>query len=855
MHLSTSEWQRMSLPAGTRLGPYEILSFVAAGGMGEVYRARDTRLNRSVAVKILPASFASDPDRVRRFEQEARAVAALDHPNILALHDIGTQDGTSYLVSEFLEGNTLREQLANGALPVRKAIENALQIAQGLGAAHDKGIVHRDLKPENIFVTKDGRLKILDFGLAKAQMQAATLDGSTVASQTTKGVAMGTAGYMSPEQVRGETIDHRSDIFSFGTVLYEMLAGQRAFQRNSSVETMNAILKEEPREIATPERGIPPVLQRIVHRCLEKERDQRFQSAKDLSFALDSINAGVTTAQAQAVTGLARRWNVWRTATVVMGVMLITAAVAMLRGRSPQQPRYNRITFRKGAISSARFAPDEQTIIYGAAWDHPTVRLYRSRVDGTDVRGLDLHAADLLAVSRSGELAITSNPNTSRLARVPINGGAPRELLDNVIAADWSRDGTQLAVARSENGKCHLEYPIGKLLYETIGWISHMRLAPQGDAIAFMDHPILGDDRGTVMIVDLKGNKRTLTPEWIGEQGLAWSSDGSEVWFTATSSYDWSRDLYAVSRSGKERLVVRTPAALYLEDIASDDRVLLRQEERRYEVAVGQVGGETHLLSWLEIMQPTSVSRDGKYVVIVDQSGIGGTDYTAYLAKLDGSPAVLLGNGFPGGISPDNKWVTSILPSDMTKVLLLPTGIGEIKTIAAPKFHYRSATWASDGRRLVVRASESDRPLRIWVQDIAGAPPRAVTPEGVDGHFVTVNHSDYVRARDAAGVVRLYPIDGGEPKPVTAVTETDWVVGGSTNSDVLYVSPDRAAIPLQIVKVNIGTGRREPFVTVSPTDPAGLVGLDSPIFSSDEKRYVYTQVRELSVLYVATGLK
>jgi eukaryotic-like serine/threonine-protein kinase len=522
---------------------------------------------------------------------------------------------------------------------------------------------------------------------------------------------------------------------------------------------------------------------------------------------------------------------------------------------SPQQPRYDRSTFRKGAIFAARFAPDEQTIIYGAAWDKPASKLYRSRIDGTDVRGLDLPAADLLAASRSGELAIISNPNTRRLARVPMNGGAPRELLDNVIAADWSRDATQLAVARFENGKCRLEYPIGKPLYETIGWISHMRLAPQGDAIAFMDHPISGDDRGTVMIVDLKGNKHTLTPEWIGEQGLAWSPDGSEVWFTATSSYDWSRDLYAVSRSGKKRLVVRTPAALYLEDIASDGRVLLRQEERRYEVAVGQVGGETHLLSWLEIMQPTSVSRDGKYAVIVDQSGIGGTDYTAYLAKLDGSPAVLLGSGFPGGISPDNKWVTSILPSDPTKVLLLPAGVGETKTITAPRFHYRRATWASDGRRLVVRASESDRPPRFWVQDTAGGVPRAVTPEGIYGLFVTVNHSDYVSARDTTGVARLYPIDGGEPRSVAGVTEVDDVIGGSADSDVLYVSPDPAAIPQQIVKLNIGSGRRESFLAVSPTDPAGLIGLDSPIFSSDEKHYVYTQARELSVLYVATGLK
>jgi dipeptidyl aminopeptidase/acylaminoacyl peptidase len=847
----------MALISGTKLGPYQIQALVGAGGMGEVYRARDTRLNRSVAVKILPASFANDPDRLRRFEQEARAVAALNHPNILAIHDIGTQDGTFCLVAEFLEGNTLREQLANGALPARKAVEYALQIAQGLGAAHDRGIVHRDLKPENIFVTKDGRLKILDFGLAKAQMATAPQDGSTVASQTAPGVAMGTAGYMSPEQVRGENIDHRSDIFSFGAVLYEMLAGQRAFHRNSSVETMNAILKEEPPEIATPERVIPPVLQRIVHRCLEKERDQRFQSAKDLSFALDSINASVTTAQAQAVTGPAARWNVWRTATVVLSVVLVAATVVMLRGRmvSPQQPRYDRITFRKGAIFAARFAPDEQTIIYDAAWDKPASKLYRSRVDGTEVRSLDLPTAGLLAVSRLGELAIISNPNTGRLARVPINGGAPRELLDNVIAADWSRDGTQLAVARCESGKCRMEYPIGKPLYETIDWISHMRVSPQGDAIAFMDHPISGDDRGTVMMVDMKGNQRKLTPEWDGEQGLAWSPDGSEVWFSANRSYDWNRDLYAVSRSGKQRLVLRTPGGVYLEDIASDGRVLLNHLDRRYEVVVSQTGGETRLLSWLPIMQPTSVSRDGKYAVIVDQSGIGGTDYATYLANLDGSPAVLLGNGFPGGISPDNKWVTSILPSDSTKVLLLPTGVGESKTITAPKFHYRRASWASDGRRLVVRASESDRPPRFWVQDTAGGVPRAVTPEGIYGLFVTVNHSDYVSARDASGVVRLYPIDGGEPRSVAGVTEVDEVIGGSGDSDVLYLSPDSAAIPQQIVKVNIGTGRREPFVTVSPTDPAGLVGLDSPIFSGDEKRYVYTQFRELSVLYVATGLK
>ena len=851
----------MHLSAGTRLGPYEVIGALGAGGMGEVYRARDTRLKREVAVKVLPESFASDVDRLLRFEQEARAVGALSHPNILAVHDIGAQNGIHYIVTELLDGETLREKLSNGALPPRRATDYAIQIAQGLASAHEKGVVHRDLKPENLFVTKDGRVKILDFGLAKQIVVAANTDDATLASNalTSAGMVLGTVGYMAPEQVRGEAADHRADIFSFGAVLYEMLAGQRPFQRTSSVETMNAILKEEPPEIATtPGREIQPALQRFVHRCLEKERDQRFQSSKDLSFALDSISA-VSSMQTQVVTGLGRRWNVWRTATLVMAVLLITATAAIiLHGRllSPQQqPTYNRITFRKGAISAARFAPDGQTIIYSAAWDNPAVKLYRSRADGSDVRGLDLPAADLMAMSSSGELAITLTGNTSRLARVPLGGGAPHELLDHVIAADWSPDATQLAVARAENGKCRLEYPIGKSLYETIGSISHMRVSPQGDAVAFMDHPLPGDDRGTVAVVDLKGNKRTLTPEWSGEQGLAWSPDGSEIWFTATSRSDWERDLYAVSRSGKQRLVLRTPVALYLEDIASDGRALLRHEERRYEVAVGQIGGETRLLSWLEIMVAASVSRDGKYAVIGDWSGSGGTDYSVYLAKLDGSPAVLLGSGVAGGISPDNKWVTSILPSDTTKVMLLPTGIGETKTITAPKFHYRAASWASDGRRLVVRAGESDRPLRSWVQDIASGSPRAVTPEGINGLFVTINHSDYISARDTTSAIRLYPIDGGEPKPITGLTETDEVVAGSADSDVVFVSPDLSAIPMQIMRVDVATGRRQPFLAVSPTDSSGIVSLSRPIFSSDEKRYVYTQVRELSVLYVASGLK
>jgi len=850
----------MGISVGIRLGPYEVLAALGAGGMGEVYRARDARLAREVAIKVLPESVANDVDRLRRFEQEARAVASLNHPNIMSVHDIGAQDGTHYIVTELLEGETLRERLTSGALPSRRAVEYAMQIANGLAAAREKGIVHRDLKPENLFITNDGRMKILDFGLAKqtvASMQAgddlATL--GTIA-HTSAGMVVGTAGYMAPEQVKGEPVDHRTDIFAFGGVLYEMLSGRRAFQRTSSVETMAAIITEDPPELETTgDRRISPGLERIVRRCLEKNPGQRFQSAKDLSFALENISAGTT--QTQAMVFPAAR-NRWRIATLVFAVMFVAAGALVVRAflLRPQQPDYRQLTFRKGYLTAARFAPDGQTIIYAAAWDRPEIKLYSSRMDGTEQRGLDLPPSELLAVSRSGELAIINRTatlsSTGRLARVPLSGGAPRELLDHVISADWSPDGT-LAVARVENGKCHLEYPMGKPLYETIGWISHMRFSPQADVIAFMDHPLQGDDRGAVVIVDLKGNKHTVTLEWGGEQGLAWSPDGREVWFTATNSLDTDRALYAVSRSGKQRLILRAPGGVYLEDIASDGRVLLTHNERRYEVAVSQLGGQTRQLSWLQIMLAASVSRDGQYAVIGDWGN--GTDYHVYLAKLDGSPAVLLGSGVAGGISPDNKWVTSILPRDTSKVLLLPTGIGDTKTITAPNFHYRSGTWASDGHTLVVRASESDRPLRFWVQDIGGGSPRAVTPEGLDGLFVNVNHSDYVSARDMTGRVRLYPIDGGEPKTVIWISDTDRVIGGSPSADILFLTPDTSAVPLQIFKLNIATGLRQRFVNVLPTDPTGVMGLFAPIFTADEKWYVYTQVRAMSVLYVAAELK
>ena len=318
----------MSLSAGTKLGPYEVLAPIGAGGMGEVYRARDERLKREVAVKVLPASFSTDPDRLRRFEQEAQTAGGLNHPNITAVHDLGTHDGAPYIVTELLEGETLRARLSGGALSVRKATDYAVQVAHGLAAAHEKGIVHRDLKPENLFVTNDGRVKILDFGLAKLtqadgavgpQTNLPTLDGGG----TEPGVVLGTLGYMSPEQVKGKAADGRSDIFAFGAILYEMLSGSRAFHRDTSAETMSAILREDPPDLSATNKNVQPGLERVVRHCLEKNPEERFHSAHDLAFDLEALSGlSGAAASASGAAAHARPRPAWRT---LVGAVLATA--------------------------------------------------------------------------------------------------------------------------------------------------------------------------------------------------------------------------------------------------------------------------------------------------------------------------------------------------------------------------------------------------------------------------------------------------------------------------------------------------------------------------------------------------
>ncbi len=418
----------MPLASGTRLGPYEIQSPLGAGGMGEVYRARDTRLSRDVAVKVVTESFAQDPERLRRFEQEARAVAALNHPNILALFDIGSHDGRPYLVSELLEGQSLREILNAGPLSSRKTSDYAVQIASGLAAAHEKGIVHRDLKPENLFITKDGRVKILDFGLAKLTQaaDAAGSDGLTVTSSPTQaGVVMGTAGYMSPEQVRGEAIDNRTDIFAFGSVLYEMLSGQRAFHRDTAPETMTAILKEEPPDWATDSKLVSPALERIVRRCLEKQPEQRFQSARELAFALSTLS-GTDASAAVRITPASENSRRWILAAAAVALLLVGTLVGMLVHRPSSARRMQFALPVPGEVSQMALSSDGQMLAFVSPDDNTGVpELFVQRIGDP--------AAKELADTEGASYPFWSPDNAyigffakSKLMKIPGSGGSPQ---------------------------------------------------------------------------------------------------------------------------------------------------------------------------------------------------------------------------------------------------------------------------------------------------------------------------------------------------------------------------------------------------------------------------------------------
>jgi serine/threonine protein kinase len=861
----------MALAAGSKLGPYEILAAIGAGGMGEVYRAKDPRLGRDVAIKVLPASFSQDADRLRRFEQEAKAAGVLNHPNITAVHDIGSHEGSPYVVQELLEGETLRAILSGGRLPFRKTIDYSLQIVHGLAAAHEKGIVHRDLKPENIFVTNDGRVKILDFGLAKlthTEERGQATSVPTATAGTEPGVVMGTLGYMSPEQVRGKPADARSDIFSFGAILYEMLSGKRAFHGDSAADTMSAILREEPPDLSVTNQAIPPGLDRIVRHCLEKSPEQRFHSAHDVAFALEALS-GLSTPRIEP----SKARIPARLSPRLVGLALLAAlAIGLFAGRliwntGPQShPTFHRLTFRRGPIQSARFAPDGHTIIYSASWDGaPKPELYSTRVESPESLRLALPSGEVEAISRTGEMLVlnplhfsTGYAAMGTLSQAPISGTASRELLEDVADAAWSPDGTSMAIVRAPRWRYRLEYPVGKVLYETTGYISHPRLSPKGDAIAFLDHPLFGDDRGSVAIMDLSGKRKTLTGTWESTQGLAWAPSGNEIWFTAARAGS-SRSLYAVTPAGRERPVLTTPAGLLLQDISPDGRVLLVQTNARIGfLAIIPGEAKERDLSGLEWSYAPFLSEDAKEAVFTEQGEAGGPGYSVYVRKLDGSAAVRLGAGQALAISPDGKWVlTSQIQTTPGTTVLLPTGAGQPKAFPKDSIDRAGATFGAflpDGKRVVFNAHEAGKPPRVFVQGLDGSAARPVTPEGTVGRLVSPDGKSLLTETPGQGF-GMTPLEGSGPsQPIRGLEPTDEPLRFTADGRSLFLGSSNV-FPARVYRLDLATGRRETWKEFMPSDPTGITGISPASISADGKTILFQYGHRLSDLYVAEGLK
>jgi serine/threonine protein kinase/Tol biopolymer transport system component len=851
----------LAVPAGARLGPYEIVGAVGAGGMGEVYRARDTRLDRTVAIKILPEPFARDADRLRRFEREPRVLSGLNHPNLLVIYDVGTQGELHYLVSEFLEGQTLRERMRSGPLPQRKVVDYALQMAHGLAAAHEKGIVHRDLKPENVFITRGERVKIVDFGLAKQILSATSeADGATLASAnpTMTGVVLGTAGYMAPEQVRGQGTDHRADIFSFGAILYEAVAGERAFKGESSVETMNAIIHAEPHDLTETGLNVSPGLERIIRRCLEKSPEQRFQSASDLAFALETMTSSTN---AIVVPRRAERSRYgWALLAIVLALTLGLLVRSWFARGQPTQVRFSPVSFRPGTIYSARFAPDGQTILYTAALEGGMPDLYSVRRDYPDSQPVGLPGAKLLAISSQRQMALLAKASSlghltweGTLAIAPL-GGAPREVVEHVTSADWSPDGSKLAIIRHANGKYRLEYPIGKLRYETPNWIDEVRISPDGARVAFLQHPPSLDNRGDVLVLEPSGALRTLSSGWEGEDGLAWASSGKEVWFSATrEGQDLS--IHAATLDGRERQITSQPGAVRILDVSAAGEVLLSRYENRSRIDLFPQGMPPKDISWLNYSWGPILSRDGSLIALTDQSTFGGNAYSVYIRKIDSAgPAVRLGAGFAADISSDNKWVIASEPNG--GVAMLPIGPGESRTLHWDGINVSRAAFFPDSRKILLMAAHGSG-NRLYLTDIDGSTPRPLTGDFPFYYFVPISPDGRSFAYRDHGQWMLQSIDGGA-KPLPGVAADEDVVRWGSDGKTVFVIGEGDK-ELTLYRVAVDSGRRELLQKLRPTAQVGLVSMRNVYFACDMdangRTIGLSYETNVGTLYMANGMK
>ena len=717
-------------------------------------------------------------------------------------------------------------------------------------------------------VSSDGFVKILDFGLAKLvepKTEQASEALTMAGARTESGIVVGTVGYMSPEQASGAPLDFRSDQFALGAILYEIVTGKRAFARATVVDTLSAILHEEPEPVASLRADTPIPLRWLIERCLAKEPDERYASTRDLARDLAVLrdHLGETGPTEGLTVRPPRRRALPLLAAIVAGAALLVVGSLLAAGGLAARPpaSYRQITFREGTIRSARFSSDGNTVVYGASWAGQPLEVYVLRPGTPESRALGIPGGNVLGVSSSGELAVLLRhrslglfPGSGTMARLPLEGGsAPREVLEDVLSADWAPDGASMAVVREARGRQRLEFPIGKILYETSGWISHPRISPDGLRVAFLDHPIIGDDRGSVAVVDRSG-KRDLGGSLSSASGLAWPAGGKEVWFTAAKVGN-TRVLIAASLSGKERVIARVTGDLTLHDISRDGRVLLANDRLRFGILALPPGAKAEReLSWLDVGLVTDISPDGRKILFFESGEGGGDGYSVYVRGTDGSPAVRLGPGRIPRFSPDGRWVlTADIRQSPMQLVLLPTGSGEPVPLTRDGAHHDSGLFLPDGERMVFTAREPGRENRIFVRPIREGAATPISPEGWYASAVSPD-GRFVAARGPEGKVLAFPVSGGDPLPLKGIAPQEVPVHWSADTKSLYAFR-RGELPGRVFRIDPATGTRELWKELAPSDLTGAVEVQRVAMTPDASSYAYTYVRILSTLYVAEGLK
>jgi hypothetical protein len=877
------------LQPGTLINSFRIDALLGVGGMGEVYRATDTKLGRSVAIKVLPDSVAHDTERLGRLTREARVLASLNHPHIAAIYGIEEVGDMKALILELVEGATLADTINRRAFSVAEIVSIARQIAEALEAAHEKGVVHRDLKPGNIAITQNHLVKVLDFGLAKAVATGGMdLQHSTAElAATREGVIVGTAAYMSPEQARGLTVDKRTDIWAFGCVLYELLTRTRTFSGETTTDVFAAILEREPDWARLPS-ATPAHVTRVLKRMLRKDPAQRLRDIGDARIELMSAD-DVAAAPAPA--------RVRLPVAVAIGAALGAAAVAVFltwTGTSNRQneesvsaPVFRQLTFRRGTIGMARFAADEKTIVYSAAWDGLLSQTYTGSIDAPEARSLDLPSGVLFAVSPKNELAIKLGCGEivfgacqGTLATAPLGGGAPRALAKDVRFADWGPTG-ELAVVRERRDGDRLEFPAGRVVHEG-GILLFPRVNADGRRIAVASAPpgsleaIAGrgvadvgrTGRMSLLVIDHDGSKRTIPGTWPWITGIEWSPSGDELWFSELRGRVGY--VHAITMDGRQRQLLRVPGTIRLHDVGRDGSLLIVQLAPRIVTMIKPPEQDYERpYSWFDGGLVTDLSADGRWVLFNESGEAVAGKQTIYLRPTDGSTLpVRLGEGFGIALSSDAASVLALLPGASGQQLaVVPTGPGEPVVLPRGDMASYSATYGSffpGNRRILFHGARKGERLRAFIQDLPAGEPKPITPEldnvsyGVispDGQWVvgSTREPDDIRHM-------LYPVNGADPKPIPGARGDEPPIQWSADGNELFVRTFRTADPggraaTTVSRLSLRTGARSEWRTIRVADPAGGGFPTGVMVTPDLKTYTYNYAQVLMDLYLVTGVK